>query len=87
MIDLGSEPLIQHVHGGGEQHTLVSLTGTPSFDASKIMGFEHFVDLIGNCVPVADVLEVGRIEIDRHDLAPLVLRLRCDEPPTSLANS
>jgi len=51
------------------------------------MGFEHFVDLIGNCVPVADVLEVGRIEMDRHDLAPLALRLRCDEPPTSLANS
>jgi len=40
MIDLGRQQMIQHVHGGGEQHTLVGLTGTPADDFSQV-GFAH----------------------------------------------
>jgi hypothetical protein len=36
-------------------------------------------------VTVADMLEVGRIEIDSHDLASLALRLGCNEPPTDFS--
>jgi hypothetical protein len=36
-------------------------------------------------VTVADMLEVGRIEIDSHDLASLALRLGYNEPPTDFA--
>ena len=40
MIHLGSQQLIQHVHGGGEKHTLISLTGTPTDDFGQV-GFAH----------------------------------------------
>lgn len=32
--------MVEHVHGGGEQHSLVSLTGTPADDLGEI-GFAH----------------------------------------------
>ena len=40
MIDLGRQQVIQHVHGGGEQHALVGLTGTPADDFGQV-GFAH----------------------------------------------
>jgi len=45
------------------------------------MRFEHFVDLVGNCVPVADVLEVGRIEVHCNNLSPLPFCLGSDQSP------
>ena len=35
LIDLGSEQVIEHVHGGGERHALIRLTGLPSEDAGE----------------------------------------------------
>ena len=35
MIDLRSEQMIQHVHGGREQDALVGLTGLPGEDAGE----------------------------------------------------
>ena len=32
MIDLGSEQVVEHLHGGGEQHPHVGLAGTPTQD-------------------------------------------------------
>jgi len=36
MIHLGSQQLIQHVHCGGEEHTLIGLTGTPTDDFGQV---------------------------------------------------
>jgi len=35
VIDLGSEQVIEHIHGGGEQHALIGLTGAPSDEFSQ----------------------------------------------------
>lgn len=35
MIDLGSEQVIEHVHGGGEQHALISLAGAPCHELGQ----------------------------------------------------
>jgi len=35
-------------------------------DHPEIVGFQYFVDLIGNRVAIADVLEIGRVEIHSH---------------------
>ena len=32
VIDLRSIQIVEHVHGGGEEHTLIGLTGTPADD-------------------------------------------------------
>jgi len=40
MIDLGSQQVIQHIHSGSEQYTLVGLTGTPADDFGQV-GFAH----------------------------------------------
>src|SRR5260370_41100513 len=35
MIDLRSQEMVEHVHGGSEQHALVRLTGAPSDDLGQ----------------------------------------------------
>ena len=40
MIDLRSEQVIEHVHGGGEQHALIGLAGAPADDFGE-EGFAH----------------------------------------------
>jgi hypothetical protein len=40
MIDLRSQEMVEHVHGGGEQHPLVGLTGAPADDLGQV-GFAH----------------------------------------------
>jgi hypothetical protein len=40
MIDLGSQEMVEHVHGGGEQHSLVRLAGTPTDDLGQV-GLAH----------------------------------------------
>ena len=42
-------------------------------DHPEIIGFKHFVDLIGNRVTVADILEVRGIEIDGQNFSALSL--------------
>ena len=52
MIDLRSQQMIQHVHGGGEQNALIGLAGFPSEDAGE------------ECFPhagIADQHEVGAL--------------------------
>src|SRR5580693_7963186 len=36
MIDLRSQEMVEHVHGGGEQDTLVGLTGAPADDLGQV---------------------------------------------------
>ena len=36
MIDLRSQEMVEHVHGGGKQHPLVSLTGAPADDLGQV---------------------------------------------------
>ena len=40
VIDLRSEQMVEHVHGGGEQHALVGLAGAPADDFGE-EGFAH----------------------------------------------
>jgi hypothetical protein len=40
MIDLRSQEMVEHVHGGGEQDPLISLTGAPADDLGQV-GFAH----------------------------------------------
>ncbi len=40
MIDLRSQEMVEHVHGSGEQHPLVGLTGAPGDDLGQI-GFAY----------------------------------------------
>ena len=40
MIDLRSQQVIEHVHGGGEQHALIGLAGAPADDLGQ-EGFAH----------------------------------------------
>ena len=42
-------------------------------DRTEIVGFQHFVDLVRDGVAVADVLEVGGVEILGQDFAALPL--------------
>ena len=53
VIDVGSQEMIEHVHGGGEEHTLIGLTGAPcndlgeeSFPNARISD-EHEIDAFG----------------------------------------
>jgi hypothetical protein len=32
VIDLRSQQVVEHIHGGGEEHTLIGLTGAPGND-------------------------------------------------------
>ena len=49
---------------------------------AEIVRSQDFVDLVSNGVAVADVLEVGRVEIDGHNAASLPLfRLRRHKTP------
>jgi hypothetical protein len=36
MIDLRSQEMVEHVHGGGEQHPLIRLTGAPADDFGQV---------------------------------------------------
>ena len=40
VIDLRSEEMVEHVHGGREQHPLIRLTGAPADDLGQV-GFAH----------------------------------------------
>lgn len=40
MIDLRSQEMVEHIHGGGEQDSLVGLTGAPADDLGQV-GFAH----------------------------------------------
>jgi hypothetical protein len=40
MIDLRSQEMVEHVHGGGEQDPLVGLTGAPTDDLGQVR-FAH----------------------------------------------
>jgi len=40
MINLGSQEMVEHIHGGGEQDPLVVLTGAPADDPGEI-SFTH----------------------------------------------
>ena len=40
VIDLGGQEMIQHIHGGGEEHALIGLTGAPGDDFGE-EGFAH----------------------------------------------
>ena len=35
VIDVGGQEMIEHVHGGGEEHTLIGLTGAPGNDLGE----------------------------------------------------
>ena len=52
VIDLRSEQVIQHVHGGGEQDALIGLAGAPADDFGE-EGFAH--------AGIADEHEVGAL--------------------------
>jgi hypothetical protein len=32
VIDLGGQQVVEHIHGGGEEHALIGLTGAPGDD-------------------------------------------------------
>ena len=69
MIDLRSEQMIQHVHGGGEQDALIRLAGLPSEDAGE-ESFAH--------AGIADQHQIGALlqkgEIEQAQDAVLGLR-------------
>jgi len=60
MIDLGSQQLIQHVHGGGEEGAHVGLTGSPAENLGKV-GFARpripDQDHVGACLEEVEVKE------------------------------
>ena len=71
MIDLRSQEMVEHVHGGGEQHPLVGLTGTPGNDLGQV-GLAH--------TGIADETHAGavaqEVEIEQAQDASLELKAR-----------
>lgn len=71
MIDLRSQEMVEHVHGGGEQHPLICLTGAPADDLGQV-GFAH--------ARIADETHAGavaqEVEIEQAKDASLELKAR-----------
>ena len=69
VIDLGGEQVIEHVHGGGEQDTLIRLAGAPAHD----LGQEGLAN-----PGISDKDQVGAVgdkgQIEQTQYAILVLR-------------
>ena len=57
MIDLGSEQVIEHIHGGGEEHALIGLTSAPS-DEFRQKGLAH--------ARISDQHEIGSFGEERQ---------------------
>ena len=71
MIDLRSQEMVEHIHGGGEQHPLISLTGAPADDLGQV-GFAY--------AGIADEAHAGavvqEVEIEQAKDASLELEAR-----------